>query len=110
MFSKTDQMALGGKIKVVFAQDRDISRQYEKVEIEFTHNISIPKKLNSLKDLSYFKEIEKAIVDEFLHSFEGKYYVMPGNDKFIITMFRREEFDKIKTIVNRDNIITKILE
>jgi hypothetical protein len=101
-------MALGGsKIKVEFVSNHG---KGDEIEIEFIHNIFIPKKLNSLKDLSYFKDIEKSIVCEFLQSFEGKYYVRPGNDKFIITMFSKDDFSKIKTIVNRDNIITKILD
>jgi len=81
----------------------------KKVEIEFNHNVTTYKQVNSLKDLYFLKEIESAIKDELLGTLNGHFYMRPGIESTSVDLFQEEDFNKIKTSIRRDYIINNIL-
>ena len=81
-----------------------------RISIDFDSKVKINSgTLHSLKELVTLKDIEKE-VREYLGVENWRTRVMPGYESTTIHVGDDGEFNRIRTIVRRDNIIEKLLK
>ena len=87
-----------------------IINRFERISLHFDSKVKINSgTLRSLSDLVTLKDIEKE-VREYLGVENWRTRVMPGYESTTIHVGDDGEFNRIRTIVRRDNIIEKLLK